>query len=622
MATKITHTKLAAMQNFSLCGETELFETYGTDDRRRMIDLMQVLARAGEDVFSDQSGQAIWEAIAALESFGYQYEEPTDDHVAIGTPALDSPYRGAELEIVRKLVEQRPCRLGERALILRAVHGWTWADVAEHCGLSMRSVRARAKANAQILTSGLLGHRLVGCGKTDRLLPKVIFGFYADSAKSIEDEISEFLVHEKTCRRCAEVKIQLVRGLEIAAAVIAPRALELQRLVPGPVFKTDPNTVAADVSNGLVAFSELADDELDRQLEREMLALESVEADEALADDSFAQVNEAPATHELLAFDYAGDERRVAPTPKQERSADAAPARSSVCEEDRQAEPELTRRPLAEESVSACAWASVEAEDSVLYDSDLPPLPTALIAGMAIAGDVDPGIEADLPYEQLLDANTAADFAASDGVDQRVFDQAENADGDRVSAVAQTPRIEVNEAGCPVDQPPAVVVELVEGDGGEPEVLPMGVKNIPSSCAPPRTLALVEDPDDHDEHHQKDVAEPDSGRFARRAKTALAIAACLLLVLVVALGGIINPGKKTEPDAAQAPAAAITVNDKPAAKKKRHHKKQHARRRPTSTVPAAVRAPRPAPVSAPATAAPGQSPAGDGTSEFLPEGRG
>ncbi len=241
MSDKIPVENVAALAQLALESEAELFTRYGTDDRRRAIDLFQVLARAGDDVL--QSKERVLAALGALSSMGYQYVPLDDGPVPLHPAKLTDPVGLSELEVVRSILLDMPDRIGERGLILRAVTGRSWAEIEEDTGVSVRELRKKTKKAADLFVARLIGAKLTGCGETDRVMPKMIFGFVTDKpGPKVREELNGFMEHLDTCESCKETYVLMQRSLMIASVAIAPRDL-------GPVATNAQDEVPGDVGH-------------------------------------------------------------------------------------------------------------------------------------------------------------------------------------------------------------------------------------------------------------------------------------------------------------------------------------------------------------------------------------
>lgn len=229
MSGQIIFKHVTAMQRFSLAGEQELFEKYGTDDRRRTIDLFQLLARAGDEVLAAGSKEALLPALNALSAMGYQRESLKDGAVPIREVGLEDSYTGTELENFARAMQFTKDRVGDRSLVMRAVYGQPWAAIAGDCEVTMSKARSAAKAAAGVLVRGYYASALTGCGETDQVLPRIIFGLYGDKDKKIRADLERFYAHEEACDACASVRTHLSRALTLMAAVIPPRDLSAEQ---------------------------------------------------------------------------------------------------------------------------------------------------------------------------------------------------------------------------------------------------------------------------------------------------------------------------------------------------------------------------------------------------------
>ncbi|MBJ7457564.1 MAG: hypothetical protein JHD02_00100 [Thermoleophilaceae bacterium] len=229
MSGQIIFKHVTAMQRFSLAGELELFEKYGTDDRRRTIDLFQLLARAGDDVLGDGDKETLLPALEALSAIGYKREDLEDGVVPVREVGLEDYYTGTELEIFARAMHFSKDRIGDRALVMRAVYGLRWAEIAADSDVTINKARSAAKAAAGVLVRGYYASALTGCGETDAVLPRIIFGLYGDKDKKISADVERFMAHEDSCDACASVRTHLSRALTLMAAVIPPRDLTAEQ---------------------------------------------------------------------------------------------------------------------------------------------------------------------------------------------------------------------------------------------------------------------------------------------------------------------------------------------------------------------------------------------------------
>ncbi len=563
MDAKITTEQLTALQQFSYLYESELFSRYGTNDRDRTNDLMQVLLRAGQDVFGQKSPDAILSALDALEAFGYREASLDDDApVALTATALDSDYETAELEALRKAVQATSCREGQRALMLRAVLGLSWEEIAKDTGLSVRAARSHARKAAETLTDQLLVGKLAGCGTFDKALPKAIFGLYNDADQRECLEVEGINAHVEHCAICAEPYVQMIRACTIAAAVLPP--LERESYPPA----------------------------------NEDLALQSQAQPPAL-DLVAPAAGEIPLTAQPVAGDhdrkYDGHGEEVTPPVSSQSKSPGDP-------------PEGQARPAPQGE-----------EADPLRDATDEGTP---IEPLQRAGDVQvPAVPpaAAREHEARLKQTTAReDPRAEVALAGASLSEDDPTDANREHVES----VQRNAADTPTVAPKQDRPDLSESiDQGYAEYRrPMGVIEAEHGRADRMGLPLFQVVSEPDATADEQYPGEHRGGLRESAIAVLAAAAALLFALVIGAGGVFPVHSRSAPEIEQAVhAAPAGQTPKRAEHARPKHVKPHksARVTPRRSVAAPV---RPVAPSRPVT--PVAPSAGDGSSEFLPEERG
>lgn len=565
--------RIAALQRFSRQRAADLYHRYELDDASRVEDLLQLALRAGDDVFTDETGASILDAIDALNAIGREVA-PTGDEPLISNQALTlaTPFDSKELALIAAAVLEAPSREGLRAIALRTVAGSTWNEIAADLASNTRSAKARARNAAAAISKAVTGRsRITGCGENATDLPKTIFGLYDESKPRECEAVEACVAHIETCEPCNELYIGLVRACEVIGALMPPLASDERDESPATETPEPGGAIAADL------------DSFDAHLEQPSV-LVPIGASEAVEQPEPAFV-----------ADVVEDEVPVLADEREDAcAADAGDVGIDLLADDVEAPADLAEPPVQDERDDAPTAdhdkARVEVEtEPVFYDWQ---------SDVAVASDVDTDhapTEAEVPRERPR-AHKAAD--------------------DEASAV-KSPAPEIAMAASRAAAQPDFVRPRGVNDVHDPARAAQ--IDVPILAALPPLVVTYDDTPGLATVGDE-LSDRREQREKRKLAAAFAAAAVLLLCLVISLGDLVIPRQPNHSPIATVPALkSDTASERPKRKpaRKRKHRRKSARPAPTNRyLPAVERAPRPVPAPAPAPVA---APAGDGRAEFLPE---
>lgn len=657
MDVQISADRVIDLQRLVMTHEAELTELYD-DEETRTGDLIQLAARAGDELFESGDTRELLQGLSTLRDLGRQnFELDRRQVVDPRTPAPTAPFSVHDLQLVRStmLGNERPDEW--RVLVLRARCGYSWQQIAEELGFQPRHVRSRAQRAAVHLTKAVLQTKLYGCGAHAANLPLAIYGLSNERRRDRERREAA-LDHCDECSKCEREYTLLRRALELALLFVplssdpsaypthiegddatSPETAESYATAPvesrGQLIlssaeeehaEDNPNTLAAD--DWLPEFSQEAEPpsptELVAEDEHEPLEVEQG-SDVEIAAEEPAPAAAEPLTLETIraATSAAIEHGIVAGLAAARRAQDTPPP--ALPNEDAQHRPEEQPAATGDELLDVApvatnqpAWSAEgwDAEWEWVDDENAEP-----IASDEPEDESAPEISSDTPppppedeEETTTDANEVGKSAEVEGGGE--------GDQEEPAAITIAP-MSVRESGTEqrskpplavVTDPPAAAEAEDPNNRASSRDWRAELDNFMTALDSPPSA--VRGDDELSERRTRQGAAREQHNESRRRWLASAAAVLLLMLLLAAgLGSLDNTTSPPKSFGSGQDGAASTQPQRP----QKTSRKKHRARKPAKETKVPRQSVPPAPVEAPSPSPPPAGGTDDGSREFGPE---